>query len=79
MFYFLFSVKTSIITPIKAIIPKGILHKIKNGTMKINNTSIENAIIENNCKIISNTAFSNCRSLSSLIIPNSVIFIGNSP
>ena len=36
MFYFLFSVKTSIITPIKAIIPKGILHKIKNGAMKIN-------------------------------------------
>lgn len=36
MFYFLFSVKTSIIAPIKAIIPKGILHKIKNGAMKIN-------------------------------------------
>lgn len=36
MFYFLFSVKTSIITPIKAIIPKGMLHKIKNGAMKIN-------------------------------------------
>ena len=36
MFYFPFSIKISIITPIKAIIPKGILHKIKNGAMKIN-------------------------------------------
>ena len=34
---FPFSITISIITPIKAIIPKGILHKIKNGAIKINN------------------------------------------
>ena len=39
--------------------------------------NITTATINNNCKVIGNSAFSWCESLTSIVIPNSVTSIGN--
>ena len=46
--------------------------------VNVDNIDVLNYTINNNTKIINHIAFANCDYLTSIVIPNSVIFIGNS-